>query len=144
MNDIPWTAHEETSFAAFEHANDLAEALFAPGERGLKAVAAMKSIRHTAQDQIDWFALAGDIFHVRPPIWVVRQEHFEEDFAELLKRAGIATVPEIRRDAKGAHANDYSAVPPLSEQATQNLRRWYAQDYALLDAIETWMADERG
>jgi len=142
LNDIAWTDHEATAFASFEHASDLAEALFAPGETGLRAVAAMKSIRHTAQDQIDWFALTGDIFTVRPPVWVLRQEHFDADFAVLLQRLGIDFIPEARRDAKGAHANDYAGIPPITERGVENLRRWYAQDLAFYEAVETWMMQQ--
>ncbi len=144
LNDIAWTPHEETAFANFEHAADLAEALFAPGEQGMKAAAAMKSIRHTAQDQIDWFALAGDIFTVRPPVWVLRQEHLEADLKVLVDRLGLDFTPEPRRDAKGAHANDYSGIPELTETGIANLKRWYAQDFAFYEAVETWMASERG
>lgn len=140
--DVEWTPYEAEAFANFEHASDLAEALFAPGARGMKALAAMKSIRHTAQDQIDWFALAGDIFTVRPPVWVLRQEHLDADFAVLLDRLGVDFVPEPRKDAVGAHANDYSTAPPLTETGKDNLRRWYAQDYAFYEAVETWMAQQ--
>lgn len=143
LNDIAWSPHEETAFADFEHAVDLAEALFAPGEKGMRAAAAIKSIRHTAQDQIDWFALAGDIFKVRPPIWVLRQEHLEADMAVLIERLGLDVTPQPRRDAKGAHANDYSGVPELSEEGIANLERWYVQDFAFYDAVETWMAESR-
>lgn len=144
LNDIAWTPHEETAFANFEHAADLAEALFAPSEEGLKAAAAMKSIRHTAQDQIDWFALAGDIFTTRPPVWVLRQEHLEQDLKILLDRLGVDFAPEARKDVKGSHANDYSGIPDLTEKGIANLRRWYAQDFAFYEAVETWMASERG
>ncbi|QUL37664.1 sulfotransferase family 2 domain-containing protein [Erythrobacter sp. JK5] len=143
LNDIAWTPHEETAFANFEHAADLAEALFAPGEEGMRAAAAMKSIRHTAQDQIDWFALAGDIFTVRPPVWVLRQEHLEADMKVLLDRLGVDFTPEARRDAKGAHANDYAGIPDLTETGIANLKRWYAQDVAFYEAVETWMSSQR-
>ncbi len=144
LNDIAWTPHEESAFANFEHAANLADALFATGEEGMRAAAAMKSIRHTAQDQIDWFALAGDIFTVRPPVWVLRQEHLETDLKVLLERLGVDFEPEARRDAKGAHANDYSGIPDLTETGIANLKRWYAQDFAFYEAVETWMASERG
>jgi len=144
LNDIAWTAHEETAFVNFEHAADLAEALFAPGKTGLKAAAAMKSIRHTAQDQIDWFALAGDIFTTRPPVWVLRQEHLEADLAVLLERLGVEFTPAPRSDSIGSHANDYSGIPDLTEAGIANLQRWYAQDFAFHEAVETWMASELG
>lgn len=139
LNNIPWTRYEEQAFATFPHANDLAEALFAPGERGLQALGAMKSIEHTAEDQIDWFVLAGDIFSVRPPVWILRQEHLEADFQTFLERAGVTFKPELRQDPVGAHRNDYSQIPALSERAESNLRRWYAQDFAFYDAVETWL-----
>jgi hypothetical protein len=142
LYDIAWTTFEVEAFNRFEHANDLAEALFAPGELGMHALAAIKSIRHTAQDQIDWFVLAGDIFVTRPPVWVIRQEHFEADLATLVRRLGLTIQPNIVRDSKGAHRNDYSNVPALSEQARANLRRWYAQDFALYEAVENWMAQK--
>jgi hypothetical protein len=143
LNDVPWTDGERQAFADFEHANELAEALFEPGVEGMRALGAIKAIRHTAQDQIDWFVLVGEIFSVRPPVWVLRQEHLEADMAQLLARLGVGVRPEMRRDKVGAHSNDYSETPPLSEKARANLQRWYAQDYALYDAVETWMAQER-
>lgn len=136
LNDIPWTPGEERAFTSFEHANDLAEALFEEGDRGTEALAAMTAIRHTAQNQIEWFSLVGDIFHTRPPIWVLRQEHLEEDLETFFERAGVDTRPVLRTDRVGAHANDYSQVPPLSDLARANLRRWYARDYAFYDAVE--------
>ena len=141
-NDIEWSPHEASAFADFEHAAELAEALFEPGMYGMRAVAAMKAIRHTAQDQIDWFALAGDIFTTRPPVWVLRQEHLETDLEILLSRLGLEMRPELRRDSEGAHANDYSDVPELTAKGRSNLRRWYAQDFAFYDAVETWMDDK--
>ena len=140
--NVPWTSTEERAFGEYEHANDLAESLFSDGMAGMRAVGAIKAIRHTAQDQIDWFVLVGDIFSVRPPIWVLRQERFDEDFATFVERAGLAFTPDLRRDSVGSHANDYSQVPPLSDKARDNLRRWYAQDFAFYDAVETWMAEQ--
>lgn len=142
LNDIAWNMYEAPAFARFEHANDLAESLFEPGERGMHATAAMKSIRHTAQDQIDWFALAGDIFTVRPPIWVIRQEHFDSDFDTFLSRAGVSFRPSLKKGEKGSHANNYSDTPELSGKARENLRKWYSQDFAFYDAVETWMKME--
>lgn len=143
LNDIEWTAYEAAAFARFAHANDLAEALFEPGELGMQAVAAIKSIRHTAQDQIDWFMLAGDIFATRPPIWVIRQEHFAADLATFIARLGLDFQPVITRDDRHAHSNDYASVPALSDKAVANLRRWYAQDFAFYDAVESWMAQQQ-
>ena len=54
-----WTVFDEFAFTEFEEANDLAEALFSGGALERKAAAAIKSIRHTAQNQFDWFYCCG-------------------------------------------------------------------------------------
>lgn len=136
--DVPWTKCEAVAFRDFDHANDLAEALFEPGERGVQATQAMISIRHTGQNLVSWFFLQGNIFEVWPPLWIIRQEQFEQDFDEFLNRAGLERPAAPPADR--LHANDYSDTPPLSELAKEKLRRWYAQDFAFYDACESWLA----
>ncbi|MGG7567236.1 hypothetical protein ACQ5SO_13880 [Rhodovulum sp. DZ06] len=144
---IDWTAHEAQAFADFEHANDLAEALFRDDATGDRAWMAMKAIQHTAQNQSDWFYLRGALFEVQPPIWIIRQEHFEDDLKEFMARADLGVDPstlQIARDKVGAHANDYTDIPELSELAQENLRRWYAQDVAFYAACTRWLEAQRG
>src|SRR5262249_46523580 len=43
---IDWSPEEEETFSNFEHANDLAEALFEDSTRGYLAFAAMRAIPH--------------------------------------------------------------------------------------------------
>jgi hypothetical protein len=141
----PWTEHDRRAFADFEHANDLAESLFAAGAAGDRAFAAMKSIRHAAQDQSDWFCCLGNFLSARPPVWIIRQEQFAGDLDVFLRRAGFALPAELAGGQAGmprAHSSDYAGLPPLSDRAQDNLRRWYAQDYAFYRACEAWMADE--
>jgi hypothetical protein len=132
---FPWSTEEQRAFSEFEHANDLAEALYERPE----ALEAITSIRHTAQHQIDWFVRHGQIFDLHPPVWIVRQEQFEVDFDEFCRRAGLGRVP---LPPSRSHANDYSTVPPLSAKASKNLRRWYSRDLAFYEACEQWMARE--
>ncbi|MBK1634633.1 sulfotransferase family 2 domain-containing protein [Rhodovulum adriaticum] len=135
-----WTDYERAAFETFEHANDLAEALFAEDETGLRAFGAMKSMRHTAQNQSDWFYCCGNFLQVRPPVWVLRQESFAQDLEKFASRAGLDVAYHLSETPAHAHRNDYSAVPPLSERAHDNLRRWYAQDFELIRACEAWRA----
>lgn len=141
--DVPWTRDEEITFREFEHANDLAESLFAEGELGMKAWAAINSIRHTAQHQSDWFYLRGNFLQLTPPVWIIRQEHFDADLEVFLRRAGYDVALEdlvSRPDPKASNRNDYSDIPPISEKGVDNLRRWYAQDFELYRACEHWLA----
>ncbi len=139
---VPWTMDDAFAFTHFEHANDLAEALFEKTDLGHRAWAAIKSIRHTAQNQSDWFYCRGGFLYTRPPIWILRQESFDADLAVFFERANLdlgGHKVKITSDPKAAHANDYSNIPPLSEKAREKLSLWYAQDIAFYDLCEDWM-----
>lgn len=137
-----WSLDEALAFSEFEHAVDLAEALFEPGERGLQAFCAIKSMRHTAQAQVDWFYMQGHFLKLRPPIWIIRQEKFDTDLAAFLARLGIESELSITDDPKLAHKTDYRAVPSLTDKAIGNLKRWYAQDFEFYRACENWIEDQ--
>ncbi|WP_424931181.1 hypothetical protein [Amaricoccus macauensis] len=138
-----WSPAEARAFADFEHANDLAESLFEPGERGGKALMAVQSISHTAMQQVDWFTRNGYMFLNRPPLWIIRQEHFATDMDRFLARAGLGvTMADLctAEDRAAAHATDYSEIPPLSETARAKLALWYARDIEFYRVCEDWMA----
>ncbi len=134
------SVYEKLALERFAHANDLAEALFAPGQRGRDATAAIRSCRHNCRNLVDWFKYCGYVFEVRPPIWIIRQEQFQADLDVFLSRIGydgpldIATASDRR-----SNIADYDGIPELSETAKANLRRWYVQDYAFIDLCETWL-----
>lgn len=137
-----WNAGEKVAFETFEHANDLAEALFSKGKEGQEAFAAIRSISHTARNQVDWFGVQGDFLFRRPPLWIVRQEHFDEDMARLSDTIGFDLDPGGRNQAgssRRGHANDYSGVPDLSAKAVENLQKWYAQDIEFYAICERWI-----
>ncbi len=138
-----WTPFEARAFETFEHANDLAEALFSGGALGHEAFGAIKSISHTAMDQVDWFYGSGTFLDVRPPVAIIRQDHLASDFEALKRRIGvdpsIAPVPQQDR----SHANDYAGVPDLSDVARRNLKNWYAQDFEFVHQCEVWIAENQ-
>lgn len=141
---VEWSSAEAAAFARFEHASELAEALFRDDETGRQAMAAIQSVRHTAMQQIDWFERAAYL-DLRPPVWIIRQENFSSDFDVFLERLGLSLryadlKPAL--DATRAHRNDYSLSPPLSRLAEDNLRRWYARDFAFYDYCVGWMAGQ--
>lgn len=145
--DFEWSRGEALAFSEFEHAGDLAEALFSDGLRGRSAFMAIKSIRHTSQDQVDWFCRNGDFLGNRPPIWILRTEHFSIDLGDLSQRIGIDLTGLIAETENGSvvrHSNNYSDVPDLSEKAQSNLLKWYAQDCEFYRQCELWMSQQRG
>jgi len=134
-----WTACEAKAFQDFEHANDLAEALFSEGKSGENAFGAIKSISHTAMNQTDWFYGFGNLFEVRPPLAIIRQECFEKDMDRFQRKLGIAEPIKPTGDAIRAHKNDYSTIPELSPKAIENLRAWYRQDFEFYKQCELWI-----
>jgi hypothetical protein len=137
-----WTAYEREAFADFEHANDLAEALFEPGHIGLRALCAIMSIQHCAEDQVSWFLYRGYALRIRIPLMILRQEHFEADAKFLFQLLGMESAPVFDQSFIGSHANDYTGVPPLSAKSLVNLRRWYAQDFELYAKLNHWLAHQ--
>jgi hypothetical protein len=142
-----WKREEEMAFKFFEHANDLAEALFSGGEMGKRAFWAMKSIAHIKTDQCEWVQHSGDLFRQREPVFILRQENLEEDFKVLLKKMGLNTgwadlciPPESQR----MHSFDYSNVPELSKQARSNLEMWYKIDCEFYKYCVDWIQSNEG
>lgn len=135
-----WSAHERRAFKNFEHAADLAESLFESTPRGAKASFAINSIRHTSQNQVDWFDRAGFFLKVRPPVYIIRQEHFDTDWAGFLDRIGIDGPIETEADSVVSHRNDYTDIPPLTEKAKANLTAWYCQDIEFYRRCSKWIS----
>lgn len=135
-----WSRFEARAFEAFEHANDLAEALFGEGDKGALAMAAIKSISHTSMEQIAWFDRAGFFLEVRPPICILRQEQLAQDVGQLRSALELAAPLTLSADERESHATDYSEVPPLTDGARANLARWYAQDLEFHRRCLDWIA----
>ncbi len=139
LREIPWSADERLVFQRFEHANDLAEALYAPGADGAAALAAMVTIRHTAQHQVDWFALSGHMLDLRPPVHILRQEHLSNDISVLCDKLNLDVAVQISTDPVQTRVRDYGEIPELSEKARANLARWFAADEQFYDLCEDWL-----
>ena len=139
-----WSQHEKAAFEEFEDANELAEMLFHENEGGVKARAAIKSIRHTGMQQVDWFQGCAYL-NIQPPLTIIRQEFFEQDMQRFLDLLGVTQDLSslLTEDKVKAHRNDYDEVPPLSELAVKNLKRWYIQDYMFYEMCEEWLKENK-
>ena len=136
---VDWKPNEKMAFKRFEHANDLAEALFADGQRGHDAFDAINAMNHTAKGLRAWFEKRGFFLDRRPPLGIIRQEHLDADWARLMTRLEIENPPAPTQDKTRAHRNDYADTPSLSDQARANLTRWYVQDIAFYDRCTAWI-----
>lgn len=140
---VEWTPSEREAFLNFDHANDLAEALFTEGPRGWQAFAAMQAISHLAANQCDYFKHCGAFLSSRPPLTIIRQEHFDRDIDMLFRKLRLTTPPLIETDPVKTHKNDYTGLKPLSEQAKRRLRIWYARDFELYRHCSDWLESQR-
>ena len=137
-----WTSDEREAFLHFEHANDLAEALFTQGPRGWQAFAAMQAITHLATNQCAFFKYCGGFLADRPPLTIIRQQHFDRDIGVLFRKLRLATHPSMETDPVRIHKNDYTGVKPLSEQSRRSLRIWCAQDFKLYWHCSSWLESQ--
>lgn len=137
-----WSLHEKIAFERFEHANDLAENLFEEGKKGVSARQAIKSIIHTGMQQIDWFQRCAYL-EIRPPLTIIRQEHFKQDIQRLLDLLDVELELSglLTEDKVSAHKNNYNDIPSLSEKAIANLEKWYIQDYMFYKMCEAWLEE---
>ncbi|MBS1303046.1 hypothetical protein [Loktanella sp. SALINAS62] len=137
-----WTPSEKILFSEFEHANDLAENLYSDGIRGVRAMYAITSSDHIGRHQIDWFFKRGYFLDENPPIWIIRQEHFDTDYTTFIRKAKLQVEYESLKEnlvAERIHASDYSDSPDFSDLAIKNLSRWYSRDFIFYDICVAWM-----
>jgi sulfotransferase famil protein len=134
-----WSDHERRCFTIFQHANELAEALFEDNNAGLQAFSAIKSIEHCAYNQSDFFNSMGFIFEIRQPTAIIRQEFFIEDTRNFCNVLGLDLSVSISDDPMVVHANEYAGCPPLSDKAIRNLREWYRQDFDFYGHCCRWI-----
>jgi hypothetical protein len=137
--DRPWTADERIAFERFSTANDLAEALDGPdGTTREAAEHAMRTIAHVRHSYWWWFG-DRDAFLSRSDhlFAILRQEHLAEDFRALVERLGLdPRIVRLPEDETSSHRGPEDVDRRLTERATGNLRRWYADDYAFVALCE--------
>jgi hypothetical protein len=131
--DMPWNEFEAAAFPQFQSPDALAVALTAGGSEQRNAEAAMRGIWHVRSSYWDWFGDA-DYFTRRADhiLWVGHQERL--DLTPLARALGFKNlVPPT--DPRKANIGPLDK-PELSDLARQNLREWYARDYAFLDLCD--------
>lgn len=131
---MPWTPDEKVAFSHFDTPNKLAIALSAEDENErAKAVAAMKSIGHIRMHYWDWFDSEQYLMsRVADIMFIGFQESLVEDFQRLKAALGIPEAAALPADDVQSHRNPSHLDKSLQEQAVENLKQWYQQDYQLI------------
>lgn len=134
VHNVDWNPAEASAFADFATPNGLAEALSAPEvEERARAISAMRNIRHVNTCYADWLVSVDYVRSRRPQIlWVGLTERLSEDFAELRRILGLPPDCQLPDDPKMAHRRLETDPTWLSERAVDNIREWYAGDYAFM------------
>ena len=136
----PWRPNEKVAFERFKTSDELASALDAgDAETRRAAEFAMNSIQHVRNRQSEWLVSPEYLEKHRDRIFYIGlQETFEDDVRAILRKLGVDdTLPEM--DERTRHATPAGYDMSLSERAVANLRKWYADDYAIYD----WCVRER-
>lgn len=130
---VPWDEREAAAFSRFTTPNQLAVALSSEDpERRAHAEAAMRSIRHVEYGFGTWLGSEGYFRSRLPDIFFIGfQETLAADFDRLVSRLGLSARVRLPTDEVAAHRTPPDLDRTLDPVATENLRRWYADDFRL-------------
>lgn len=140
---VPWSEGEREAFEYFDSANRLAEAISARDEtRRAKALRAMGSIQHVRSSYWDWFAneeyfrrRSSDIF------FLGFQGQLFEDFERLKSMLCLPRRVELPTNPIHAHRNPPDTDKTLTQEAIENLNRWYRADFEFLALCQSMIRE---
>ncbi len=134
----PWSSGEREAFNYFRTPNQLATAISSsdPEERG-RAYRAMRAIQHVGTSYWYWFK-DEEYFRLRLPdiFFIGFQERLEEDFRILRSKLGLPDDLRLPDDDIIAHRNPSGLDTTLADGAIENLKEWYARDFAFVSLCE--------
>mgnify|MGYP006274620701 CR=1 FL=1 len=131
-NSHPWSAEEVVAFGRFRSAADLAEAL---ADGVATAEEAMESIGHVRRRLVHWFGLPEEANLNKRQVFVGRLERYDADLVRLGEFLGLDRPLSAPTDPIKAHIAPNKTIRPLSSRGTEAIRRWYCDDYELLDRL---------
>lgn len=131
----PWDLNEERAFGIFPTARSLGEALSSEDSKMQdEAQNAMRGIIHVNMTFKCWFWDFAEIEKRGDEIiFVGMQEDLNADFERLKRVLGLPEHLSLPTDPVEAHKTPEGYDRDLSELATQNLTKWYAEDIELYD-----------
>ena len=132
---VPWRPREKKAFRRFNTPNQLALAL-ASKDAEVKdfAESAMQSIAHVRDSYWKWFEKEEYFLSRREDLFFIGfQEHLSADFEILKSKLGLPDSLLLPTDPIQAHANLPGLDKTLQDEAVENLRRWYRDEYLFLD-----------
>ncbi len=133
-----WSPDEKNAFKEFSTPNQLAIAISSTDdEEKRKAQLAMKSIQHVRDSYGKWFE-SEDYFRLRLSdfFFIGFQESLVEDFDILKSKLGLPENAELPNDDILAHRNPTGLDKTLTNEAIENLKKWYKDDFKFIALYE--------
>lgn len=134
----PWTADERSAFEDFGTPNQLATAISSQDlERKERAHRAMKCIPHVRASYWDWFG-SEEYFESRQAdiFFIGFQESLAEDFETLRLRLDLPQNVKLPTDDVLAHRSPQDLDKTLTDEAIENLKKWYREDIKFIALCE--------
>lgn len=139
-----WSEKERVAFERFHTPQQLADALAsADREEREAAETAMVSIRHIGR--LSNRLGSRELLEERADriVYVGRQETLPADWQHLRRILELPESSQLPNDPVRAHRGDQRFDRTFNEHQITALRRWYAEDYAIVDFVEQ-LRQERG
>jgi hypothetical protein len=139
--NMPWTEAERTAFAVYPTADALAQGLADDDPFARRAMGVIGHLRHPLTH---WLRDAAFVEQMQPQIlYVARQETLSSDWEELRRLLELPDVCRLPDDPVRAHRTPEGFPTELGERGREAVRRWYAEDYEILDVLEPYFAGRR-
>ena len=140
----PWTPEEREAFQHFSTPNQLASSLCSPDEREkARAQKVMRTMQHVRSSYWEWFeseeyfrSRLSDIF------FIGFQETLAADFDALRCKLGLPDSVKLPDSDLHAHRTPRHLDKTLEDEAAENIRRWYEDDYRFLRLCKELVAQE--
>jgi len=134
----PWSPDERRAFEYFSTPNQLAIAISSPNtEEKERAHKAMRCIGHVGSSYWDWFETEKYFRSRLPDIFFIGfQERLTEDFEILKSKLGLPENAKLPNDDILAHRNPMDLDKTLTDEAIENLKKWYKDDFEFTTLCE--------
>lgn len=133
-----WNPDEKNAFEEFSTPNQLAIAIFSTDDKEKRrAQSAMESIQHVRDSYMEWFE-SEDYFRSRlsDVFFIGFQERLAEDFDILKLKLGLPENTKLPDDDILAHRNPVELNKTLADEAVENLKKWYKDDFKFIALCE--------
>jgi hypothetical protein len=138
---LEWTPAERAAFGRFGTPQELAGALAGNVVQRRRAERALRSIRHLSP-VVETVAPAERLADVTDRIvYVGRQETLTAEWPVLLRELGLPAGVRLPRNPVAAHVGPADEDRSLEPRQVEALRRYYAEDEALVAFCERLRAD---